>query len=128
MMIKKVLVLFCMLCAFIFPVSVHAVDLNSEACQGITNSTVCKDAAAGRTDNPIFGPNGALTRVISVLSMVLAVIAVIVLVIAGIRFAVSQGNPQSVGNVRNTVIYAIVGLVVAALAQGLVQLVLTKLP
>ncbi len=125
---KKILVMLCTVCALMLPATAMAVDLNSEACQGITNSAICKDANAGRTDNPLFGPNGALTRVISVLSMVLAVIAVIVLVIAGIRFAVSQGNPQSVGNVRNTVIYAIVGLVVAVLAQALVQLVLTKLP
>lgn len=125
---KKILVMLCMVCALIFPSTATAVDLNSEACQGITDSAVCKDASAGRTDNPLFGPNGALTRVISVLSMVLAVIAVIVLIIAGIRFAVSQGNSQSVGNVRNTVIYAMVGLVVAALSQALVQLVLTKLP
>ena len=127
-MMKKAFVLLSMLFVVLLPFPAHAVDLNSEACRGITNSAICKDANAGRTDNPLFGPNGALTRVISVLSMVLAIIAVIVLVIAGIRFAVSQGNPQSVGNVRNTVIYAIVGLVVAALAQALVQLVLTKLP
>lgn len=125
---RKIIIYLSVVCALIFPVGVHAVDLNSEACQGITNSAVCNDANAGKTDNPLFGRNGALTRVISVLSMVLAVIAVIVLVIAGIRFAVSQGNSQSVSNVRNTVIYAIVGLVVAALAQALVQLVLTKLP
>jgi hypothetical protein len=110
------------------PVATHAVDVTSEACQGITNSAVCRGAEEGKSENPLWGPNGALTRVISVVSMVLAVIAVIVLVVAGIRFTLSQGNSQSVGNIRATVIYAAVGLVVAALAQAIVQLVLNKLP
>jgi len=104
-----------------------AVDVTGDACANIPDSAVCLDAAQGQTDNPLFGENGVLTSAISILSLVLGVIAVIVLIVAGIRFATSGGNPQSVGNVRNTIIYALVGIAVAALAQALVQLVLSKL-
>ncbi len=107
--------------------TVLAVDVTADACATIPDSAVCKDAAQGQTDNPLFGEDGVLTSAVSILSLVLGVIAVIVLIVAGIRFATSQGNAQSVGSVRNTVIYACVGIVVAALAQALVQLVLGKL-
>lgn len=107
--------------------AVLAVSVTDKACATIPDSAVCKDAEQGQTSNPLFGENGVLTSVVSILSLVLGVIAVIVLIIAGIRFATSQGNAQSVGNVRNTVIYACVGIAVAALAQALVQLVLSKL-
>ena len=106
---------------------VLAVDITGDACSTIPDSAVCKDAAQGQTDNPLFGENGVLTSAVGILSLVLGVIAVIVLIVAGIRFATSQGNAQSVGSVRNTVIYACIGIVVAALAQALVQLVLNKL-
>lgn len=105
-----------------------AVDVTGKACEGIQSSSVCPDAAAGRTENPLFGPNGVLTSAVEILSVVLGVIAVIVLVIAGIRFATSQGDPQKVASARSTVIYALAGIVVAVLSQALVQLVLTRLP
>ncbi len=124
--IKIVLVTF--LSVFILlPVAVHAVDVTSQACNGISDSAVCKDANDGQTNNPLFGSDGVLTKAISIISIVAGVIAVIILIVSGIRFATSQGNAQTVSTVRSTVIYAIVGLVVAVLAQALVQLVLGRL-
>lgn len=105
----------------------YAVDITNKACEGVSDSAVCKDAAAGKTDNPLFGANGALTKVISIISLILGIIAIIILVVSGIRFALSQGDPSKVNVIRNTITYAIVGVVVAALAQALVNLVLKKL-
>ena len=104
-----------------------ALDVTGVACQGIEDSAACKDAAAGQTDNPLCGADGILTKAISIIPFVAGIIAVIVLIVAGIRFATSQGNAQTVGAARSTIIYAVVGLVVAVLAQALVQLVLGKL-
>jgi len=112
---------------FIFSAPVLAVDVTGSACKDITGSAVCKDAVDGQTKNPLFGPEGILTRAINVLSFVIAIIAVIVIIVAGIRFMLSQGEPQKITSARNTIIYAGVGLAVAALAQAIVQLVLNKL-
>lgn len=132
---KKIIMSLLVACSLLFSVaSVTAVDLNTEACDGVNNSTVCTDPKNPNTNpsdnenNPLYGPNGVLTKAIGILSWVMGVIAVIVLIVAGIRFSVSQGNAQSVTNVRNTIIYAVVGLVVAVIAQAVVQLVLTRLP
>lgn len=128
-MILKTIKLFVLtltaVCAFSVPVL--AVDVTGEACQGIADTAACKDSQAGKTSNPLYGPDGALTKVISVLSTVLAIIAVIVLIIAGIKYSLSGGDGAKVTTARNTIIYAAVGIVVAGVAQALVNLVLKRL-
>lgn len=54
-------------------------------------------------------------------------ISVLIIVIAGLRFVINQGNPQEVTKARNTIIYALLGLVVALSAWTIVSFVLGKL-
>lgn len=114
----------------LFPVAAHAVDvIDPSLCTGTTNPDfICKDKIADKsTTNPLFGPSGALTTVINILSLVVGVIAAIVIVIAGIRYALSGGDSQKVTNSRSTIIYAIVAIVIAAIAQAIVAFVLKKI-
>lgn len=91
---------------------------------------VCKDnnitGDDGKQENPIFGPNGIITRVISILSVVVAVIAIITIILAGLKFISSGNNPQEVGKAREAIIYAIVGLLVAASAQVFVKFIVGR--
>jgi len=48
------------------------------------------------------------------------------IVISGFRFIVGQGSPQETAKARNTIVYALVGLVVALTAEAIVALVLGK--
>lgn len=57
---------------------------------------------------------------------IMAVLAVLFVVIGGLRFVTSAGDPQAAHKARDTIIYAIVGLVIAILAEALVSLVLGK--
>ena|SRR6056297_1471586 len=50
-------------------------------------------------------------------------IAFLVIVIAGLRFVLSRGNADSAAKARNTIIYAVVGLVIAVLAFSIVRFV-----
>ena len=54
-------------------------------------------------------------------------LALLIIVIAGLRFITSQGDPQAVTRARNTIIYALVGLVVCAIGYSFVTFVLGKL-
>ena len=112
---------------FLFPMAVHAVDVvDPGLCNGTTNPDfVCKVPDGGAT-NPIFGQHGVLTVVINIMSLAVAVIAIIVLVIAGIRYSVSQGDPGKLTNARNTIIYAVLALVIAGVAQAVVAFVLKR--
>ncbi len=69
---------------------------------------------------------GAVRTTINILSYVLGVIAVIMIIIGGLRFVTSGGNQQSVSSAKTTIAYALLGLVVAALAQVLVHWVLNS--
>lgn len=88
-----------------------------------SSSPVCQDTP----DNPIYGPDGILTRVIEILGWFIGVAAVIMIIISGLRMVLSTGNSETVASAKNGVIFALVGVVVAILAQVLVIFVLRKL-
>jgi hypothetical protein len=67
-----------------------------------------------------------IASVINVISIVVAAVAVIMLMIGGFRYVTSGGKQESVAGAKNTIIYAIVGLVIVALAQVIVQFVLNR--
>ncbi len=121
--------------ALLMPVSVLAVDILAPVCSdnnassytAPSDSTVCQEAASSKNSNPLYGPDGVLTKAINGLSLVVGILSVIVIILSGINFITSQGEPQKVTNARNRIIYAIVGLFVAVLAQGIVVFVLKRL-
>ncbi len=96
-------------------------DSKTQACRGATLDGSDCDATA--SNNKV---SNTLASVINILSIVLGIIAVIMIIIGGIKFTTSQGDGNSTASARNTIIYAVVGLVVAALAQVLVKFVLSR--
>ena len=70
-------------------------------------------------------PQGQLTDVSVRNAMRLAFgvaggIALLIITIAGFKYVLSQGNPQETAKAKNTILYALVGLVVTAMAYGIV--------
>jgi hypothetical protein len=70
--------------------------------------------------------NSILKLVINLFSLVVGVVAVIMIIIGGLRYITSGGESSNVSTAKNTIIYAIVGLVIVALAQFIVHFVLGK--
>lgn len=62
------------------------------------------------------------------LLLAIGAIAVIMIIIGGIRYALSAGNEQNVTAAKNTIQYAIIGLVIALLAFAIVNFVLRLFP
>ena len=58
---------------------------------------------------------------------ILLFIAAIFIVIAGVNFVMAQGDPEKFNKAKDTVLYAVVGIVVALLSRGIVALVNTVL-
>jgi len=54
-------------------------------------------------------------------------VALIVIFVAGFRFVISQGNPDATVKARNTIVYALIGLVIITLAYNIVTFVLLRL-
>ncbi|MGH7142138.1 MAG: hypothetical protein ACREF5_01545 [Candidatus Saccharimonadales bacterium] len=93
----------------------------SEACQGVALTS----GGSGCGDNGAQVGNVVIV-IINLLSAIVGIAAVIMVIIAGLRFTTSAGNPQSVAGARSALLYALVGLVVVALAQVLVHFVLSQ--
>ncbi len=70
--------------------------------------------------------NDIVKLIINIFSVVVGIIAVIMIIVGGIRFILSGGDSTATTSARNTVLYAIVGLIVVALAQILVRYVLAR--
>ena len=67
-----------------------------------------------------------ISSAVTVLSYVAGVAAIIMIILSGFRYITSAGDSGKVSSAKNTLIYALIGLVIAVLAQFLVRFVLTQ--
>jgi lysylphosphatidylglycerol synthetase-like protein (DUF2156 family) len=100
-------------------------DINSNLACG-SNGSFGSDCNANLTDNGNRTMEDTVKTVINIISIVVAAVAVIMLMIGGFRYVTSGGKQESVTGAKNTIMYAIIGLVIVALAQIIVQFVLNK--
>lgn len=70
--------------------------------------------------------NDLLKEVINIFSILVGIIAVIMIIWGGLKYITSGGDSGNVSGAKNTIIYALVGLVIVALAQFIVRFVLGK--
>lgn len=98
-------------------------------------SGLCTGANLEFTDNPTSGCssgsatdkiNSIVHTVVNLLSAVVGIVAVVMIIVGGLRYITSGGNDTSVTSAKNTILYAIIGLIIVALAQILVRFTLAK--
>ena len=70
--------------------------------------------------------NNLIRQIINLLSIIVGVVAVIMIIIGGLRYITSGGSDTGVTSAKNTILYAIIGLIIVALAQLLVRFVLRQ--
>jgi uncharacterized membrane protein len=68
-----------------------------------------------------------IAAAVQILSFIVGIVAIISIILAGFKYITSGGDSNRVGNAKQTLIYAIVGIIVAALAQVLVHFVLYQI-
>jgi hypothetical protein len=91
-----------------------------EAIQCGTNS------AGGNQGNASDKVNGTIRTFINLLTAAVGVAAVIMIIVGGFRYITSGGASEKVTSAKNTILYAVIGLVVVALAQVIVRFVLFR--
>lgn len=74
----------------------------------------------------LFGASGVFTTVTNTLLFVVGAISVIMIIIGGLRYITSGGNNANVTSAKNTVLYAVVGIVVSLFAYAIINFVLTS--
>lgn len=70
--------------------------------------------------------SGVIAGAINLLSVAVGVIAVIMVIIGGLKYIMSSGDSNNINSAKNTILYAIIGLVIVAFAQVIVRFVLDK--
>jgi hypothetical protein len=65
-----------------------------------------------------------ISQAINIFSVVVGIMAVVMIIIGGVKYITSGGDAGNVTGAKNTILYAIIGLVVVALSQVIVQFVL----
>jgi len=102
---------------------VAAVDV-FDNCNGAgSDTTICK---ATKTDK-LFGAGGLWNRILSTFTFIIGSVAVLMIVIGGLRYVTSNGEPAQLTSAKNTVLYAAIGLVLAVMANAIVNFVLTNI-
>jgi hypothetical protein len=91
----------------------------SNAAGGTSSQGVNCGGTSGSLD---FG--GIAKKIVNIFSIIVGAVAIIMIIYGGFRYITSGGDSGSVGNAKNTLIYAIVGLIIVALAQVLVHFVI----
>jgi len=81
------------------------------------------DAAGGSGATSL---GGTIKTIINVLLYLLGAIAVVMIVIGGIKYTTSNGDSSSVTSAKNTILYSVIGLVVAIMAYAIVNFVVAQ--
>lgn len=100
--------------------TVGAVSGNNATQNGINS------AKGDGVPSTLFGSNSIFTTVVNILLFIIGAISVIMLIYGGIRYTTSGGNAASVTAAKNTIMYAIIGLIIAFLAFAIINWVLVE--
>jgi hypothetical protein len=102
--------------AFIF--TQHTQAQASLACEGISGG----NGSCESDDGP--AADSIVKTAISYLSIIAGIIGVVMLIIGGLKFITSGGDSSKVSSARNTILYAVIGIVIAVIGQVFVQFVI----
>ena len=104
--------------------------ISNGLCEGVDATNTVGNSAAG--DQCLTDPGGRTDlqriaqNVINIFSLVIGVIAVIMIIVGGLKYFTSGGDSGNITGAKNTILYALIGLVIVALSQIIVRFVLNK--
>jgi hypothetical protein len=112
--------------AFLLPVTTLAAcngSIQNNISAGVNDATNSSSSNCGTTTIS-GGIKSIAVSVVNILSIIVGIVAVIMIIYGGFRYITSGGESGSVSSAKNTLLFAIVGLVIVALAQIIVRWVL----
>lgn len=84
-------------------------------------NTNCSDSGVDAN-----GIGNLAKQIVNIFSIIVGAVAIIMIIYGGFRYITSGGDSNAVGGAKNTLIYAIIGLIIVALAQVIVHFVLNQ--
>lgn len=114
-------------------IAIAANDTAGAACKGVNfnaNDLTGNDQGGfeqcGSAEASGDGVTKLIKLVVNIFSLIVGVVAVIMIIIGGLKYITSGGDSGNITGAKNTILYAVIGLVVVALAQFIVRFVLTR--
>ena len=98
-----------------------SVDVSAQILNGLNSVNT------GNGPTNLTGTDGVFTTIVNVLLFIIGAVSVIMLIYGGIRYTTSGGNANSVTAAKNTIMYAIIGLIIAIFAFAIVNFVVDQL-
>ena len=105
---------FVMVGGFLLSQAASAVGIY-DACSTDPNNIVC--ANSSESVDPV------ITTVIRYLLIISGIVSVVMVIIGGLKYSTSNGDSAKLSSAKNTILYAIIGVIISALAYGIVDYV-----
>jgi hypothetical protein len=87
-------------------------------------SAGAETAKASGMPSELVGTNGVFTKITNTVLYAVGIISVIMLIYGGLRYVLSGGDSKKVTDAKNTIMYAIIGLIISILAYAIVNFVI----
>ena len=124
---KKVSVILASLLALpVMAFGVTTLMADSASAQLNLESGINSAKGTGAPDN-VTEDDGLIKKVVNLLLWAIGIVSVIMIIIGGIRYATSNGDSNQVTAAKNTIMYAVIGLVIAIFAYAIVYFVFDQI-
>ena len=124
-LIKKISTALLIIPALALSVGIMAPMTVSAACdeeQGLAGALNAEcTTGQGMQTKGLFDNDGIVTQVINIMLFIIGILSVIMIIWGGISYVISRGKDENVKNAKNTILYSVVGLIIAIIAFALVN-------
>lgn len=90
---------------------------------GVTGGAECAQKDTNVPSDIFGGSDSIFSKVVKILLFLVGSVSVVMIIVGGVRYATSAGNEKAVTGAKNTILYAVIGLIVAILGYAIVNLV-----
>ncbi|MCL1876719.1 pilin [Candidatus Saccharibacteria bacterium] len=136
---KAIIIIVAVIMAFGVGISLMPSSVGASASSEATEKALC-DAEKARGVNADWNPTtkhcdrpdstnpeNMISTILNILFFVLGIASIVMIIYGGIQFISSRGDPKKVSTAKSTVMYAIIGLIVAILALAITNWVMSVL-
>jgi len=102
------------------PAAFAETSVLGDACKN-NSSVICKQSENAESKTTTF-----ITNLTNLLLFAIGVISIVMIIIGGIKYTTSNGDSGQITSAKNTILYAVVGLVIALMAYGIVRYVVSQ--
>ncbi len=120
---KKLLTFGVFIGLLVFPLTFPSPALAADPYKDCSGSAIC-DASNQKGEGQV---KKLVQNVINLLLTISSVIAVIMIIVGGIRYSTSNGDSNTASSAKNTILYSVIGLVIAIFSYAIVDFVIKNI-